>query len=97
MNQAQPDPGDWLWAVVVTRGSREDLFNFQHPERGEQVVPAFETKEAARGFWDRLTARPEGRGEVQAFHRHNLLAAARQNGLAVVVLGPDGGLVARLE
>lgn len=97
MNQPHPDSGDWLWAVVVTSGSREDLFNFQHPDQGEQVVPAFETKEAAQVFWDRLTARPEGRGEVQAFHKHNLLAAARQNGLAVVVLGQDGGLVTRLE
>ncbi len=97
MKQPQPDPGDYLWAVVVTHGSREDLFNFQHPERRDQVVPAFETKEAAQAFWDRLTTRPEGRGEIQAFHKQNLLAAARQNGLAVVVLGEDGGLVARLE
>ncbi|MBU0514753.1 MAG: hypothetical protein KJ621_08265 [Proteobacteria bacterium] len=97
MNQAHPDIGDWLWAIVVTRGPHEDLFNYEHPQRGEHLVPAFENKEAAQGFWDRLTARPEGQGEVQAFHKPNLVAAARQNGLAVVVLGPDGGLVARLE
>lgn len=96
MNQAQPDPGDYLWAVVVNRQSREDLFNIQHPEGDEQVVPAFENKEAAQAFWDRLTTRPEGRGEVQAFHKENLAAAARQNGLTVVVLGQDGSLLARL-
>ncbi len=81
---------NWLWTVIVVRGEREDLYNFQDPTSGDQVTPAFSDKASAERFWARLNPPPPGQGVVQAARRDDLAAAARRHGLAVVVYDPDG-------
>lgn len=87
----QYDRTEYVWIIVVTDNQgQENLFNFEHPAFGHNIVPAFKKKEDALRFDARLPAQAPGPRSIEAMHTEQLRKVLEATDLTAHVIDPDG-------
>jgi hypothetical protein len=87
------DEVGWLWVVVQTTESGDQLVG-QHLEGEETAfIPAFRSRNEADTARPLMALSAEGTFEVQAMQRDELLRMAEENGFFVRILSETGEIL----
>jgi len=84
---------DWLYVFVYGPETRANFLGLHNQETEQNIIPAFNSKEAAEDCFLELPRQKGEKYELQAVHVDDLRKAAAKNGFVIALVDGKGKII----